>query len=108
MSLDQRTDAMPADDPIHEFVTPQKRGLVAFPARLRERLRLDEPGAQVEFIETADGRIEVRGLLPIDAEQAWFWTERWQSMEREVDAHVAAGRVRSFDSVDDLLSSLPD
>jgi hypothetical protein len=30
------------------------------------------------------------------AHQRWFWGERWQEMEREVDAHVSAGRVVSF------------
>lgn len=31
--------------------------------------------------------------MPIPADQRWFWTERWQQREREVDAHVAAGEV---------------
>ena len=42
---------------IHEFVTPQRRGLIALPPSVRRHLHLDEPGAQVEFIELADGRI---------------------------------------------------
>jgi hypothetical protein len=25
--------------------------------------------------------------------QAWFWTERWQRMERETDEDIAAGRI---------------
>jgi len=108
MTLEQVADPMATDGPIHEFVAPQKRGLVAFPARLRERLGLDQPGAQVEFIELDDGRIEVRGVLPLPVEQTWYWTERWQTMEREVDAHVAAGRLSTFESVDDLLDFLPD
>ena len=31
--------------------------------------------------------------LPVPADQRWFWTDRWQEREREVDAHVAAGGV---------------
>jgi hypothetical protein len=99
---------MASDHRIHEFVTPQRRGLVALPTQVRERLHLDQPGAQVEFIEFDDGRIEVRGALPVPSDQAWFWTERWQAMEREVDEHVAAGRVESYDSVDDFLDALDD
>jgi hypothetical protein len=48
-------------------------------------------------------------LIPehtVDASQAWFWSERWQAMEREADAAIAAGRLRKFDSADDLLAEL--
>ena len=40
------------------------------------------------------------------ASQAWFWSDRWQSIEREADAAIAAGRVRRFNSGDDLLGEL--
>ena len=93
---------------IHEFVTPQRRGLIALPPSVRRHLHLDEPGAQVEFIELADGRIEVRGVLPVPADQAWFWTERWQRREHEVDQHAAAGAVQTFSSADEFLDSLDD
>ena len=95
-------------DRIHEFVSPQSRGVIALPAALRRRLHLDQPGAQLEFVEHDDGRIEVRGVLPVPADQAWFWTDRWQALEREVDADVAAGRVTVFDSADALLAALDD
>jgi antitoxin MazE len=97
---------MATDRRIHEFVTPQRRGLVALPSAVRERLHLDQPGVQVEFVELDDGRIEVRGTVPVPSDQAWFWTERWQAMEREVDEHVAAGRVETFASVDEFLDAL--
>lgn len=91
---------------IHEFVAVQKRGVATIPASVRRRLHLDEPGAQLEILETADGRFEIRGVLPVDADQAWFWTDRWQQMEREVDADLAAGRSVRTDSVGDFLSEL--
>ena len=97
------TDTQPL---IHEFITPQRRGLIALNGRLRERLRLDDPGAQLEFIEREDGVIEVRGVLPVPADQQWFWSERWQKMEREADADIEAGRTSSFESVDDFLADL--
>lgn len=93
---------------IHEFVSPQSRGVIALPAALRKRLHLDQPGAQLEFVERDDGTIEVRGVLPVPADQAWFWTDRWQAMEREADADVAAGRVTRHDSVEDLIAALRD
>lgn len=87
------------------FVTVQSRGTLALPADVRRRYHLDEPGAQVEVIER-DGVIELRPHLPVAADQQWFWTERWQTREREVDAHVAAGEVETHDSADDFAAHL--
>jgi len=44
------------------------------------------------LIERDDGRIELVPVVAVPADQAWFWTDRWQQMEREADADVAAGR----------------
>ena len=43
---------------------------------------------------------------PVPADQAWFWTERWQEMEAEADEDVRAGRVTRSDSIDDFLKDL--
>ena len=91
---------------VHEFVAVQKRGVVTLPPVVRERLSLNTPGAQLEIVEADDGRFEIRGTVPVPADQAWFWTERWQRMEREADADLAAGRVIGSDSVDELLDDL--
>jgi AbrB family looped-hinge helix DNA binding protein len=84
----------------------QQRGLIALPAEVRRRLHLDEPGAQVEVIERDDGVLELRPALPVPADQAWFWTEHWQQREREVDEHVAAGRVQVHESTEAFLDHL--
>ena len=88
------------------FVTIQSRGTLALPVSLRRRLHVDEPGAQIEIIEQDDGRLELRSVLPVPADQRWFWSERWQAMERDVDAHVAAGRVTVVDGPDALFEDL--
>lgn len=88
------------------FVTVQSRGTVALPANLRRRLHLDEPGAQIQIIEQADGRVELRPVLPVPADQRWFWTDRWQAMEREVDEHIEAGRVTVVDGPEGLFEHL--
>src|ERR1700736_3786728 len=90
----------------HGYVTVQSRGVVALPAEVRRRLHLDEPGAQVEITERDDGVLELRPSLPIPADQRWFWTERWQQREREVDADVAAGEVAVHPDGDALLDHL--
>ncbi|HVX19842.1 MAG TPA: AbrB/MazE/SpoVT family DNA-binding domain-containing protein [Acidimicrobiales bacterium] len=89
------------------FVTlSASRGSITLPADVRSRHHLDEPGAQVEVVEREDGVIELHPQLPHRADQAWFWTERWQAMEREAEDDVAAGRVETFESADDFLGDL--
>lgn len=88
------------------FVALQSRGLIALPAGIRKRHRLDEPGAQVEVTEREDGVIELRAHVPVPAAQSWFWTERWQQQEREVDGHVAAGEIATHATGDDFLAHL--
>ena len=42
----------------------------------------------------------------VDKSQAYFWTRRWQEGEREADEDIKAGRVKTFDSVDELVKDL--
>ena len=44
--------------------------------------------------------------LAVAEDQTWFWTEEWQSGEREAEADLAAGRYQVFDSMEDLLEDL--
>ncbi|HXZ98820.1 MAG TPA: AbrB/MazE/SpoVT family DNA-binding domain-containing protein [Candidatus Binatia bacterium] len=87
------------------YVSVQSRGLIALPATIRRNLGLDQPGAQVEVIER-EGEVVLRPYLPVPADQAWFWTERWQRMEREADEAVAAGRVTVVDGAEAMLADL--
>jgi AbrB family looped-hinge helix DNA binding protein len=87
------------------FVTVQARGVIAIPSALRRQLGLDRPGAQVEVVER-DGEIILRPHVPVPSDQAWFWTERWQKMEHQADGAIAAGKVASFENVDDFLADL--
>ena len=79
---------------------------MALPADLRRRLRLDRDNAQVQLIEHEDGRLELRPVVTVPADQAWFWTERWQAMERQADAEVAAGKSTVVEGTDELIAHL--
>jgi bifunctional DNA-binding transcriptional regulator/antitoxin component of YhaV-PrlF toxin-antitoxin module len=84
------------------LLTIQSRGTVALPADLRRRLHLDQANAQIKLVEGEDGRIELVPVVAVPADQAWFWTDRWQTMEREADADVAAGRTTVVDGLEGL------
>jgi bifunctional DNA-binding transcriptional regulator/antitoxin component of YhaV-PrlF toxin-antitoxin module len=88
-------------------VTVQGRGVISLPVELRRRFHLDEPGAQLQVVERDDGTIELIPLVAIPASQRWFWSERWQAMEREVDEDVARGDVTTVEA-DDFLGMLDD
>ena len=80
-----------------------QRGTVTIPKQVRADL---PEGSQFEVVRRDDGVIELRPLPERDPSQAWFWTERWQQMEREADADYAAGRYKTFDDVESFLADL--
>jgi uncharacterized membrane protein len=42
----------------------------------------------------------------VDKSQAYFWTRKWQEAEREADEDIKAGRIKTFDSADELVREL--
>lgn len=89
-----------------QFITIQSRGLLSLPKELRARHGLDAPGAQVEVVERDDGVIELHPHVAVPADQAWFWSQRWQALEREVGGHVERGEVERFDDSAAFLDAL--
>ena len=85
-------------------VTLRPNGQITLPAELRERV-----GARTGDVFVADVEDDALVLRPkrlIDPADAWFWTPEWQKAEREVDADIRAGRVKTFNSVEDLIADL--
>ena len=83
------------------------KGQITVPRVLRERLGVRE-GDDLIFYENEEGQVVVDAAQTIPPDQAWFWTERWQQMEREVQADYDAGRYKEFDNVEDLIADLND
>jgi AbrB family looped-hinge helix DNA binding protein len=77
---------------------------ITLPSELADQLHLEE-GDLISFEPTKDG-ILMRPQKLIDATQAWFWTPRWQAMERQADEDLKAGRYRDFDTDEEFLKSL--
>jgi bifunctional DNA-binding transcriptional regulator/antitoxin component of YhaV-PrlF toxin-antitoxin module len=88
---------------------PKKAGKVLVEVTDRGTITLPKPfrGASLyEVREREGGRLELIPQHTVDAAQSWFWSERWQAMEREASADIVAGRVRRFDSADDFIAEL--
>lgn len=114
MAKARKDSEPPAQEPVdifHGCISLQGRGVVTLPAALRRKLHLDEKGSQVEVVERADGVIELRPLLAIPADEAWFWTPEWQARVQEGMEAIAAGKVtrhKTRTEADALLESLMD
>lgn len=74
-------------------VTAEERALI-------ERLRALDSYRRIKLIE-----IMLDEGDP-DPDQAYFKAEAWQAAEREADEDIAAGRVSTFDTVDDMITHL--
>lgn len=86
------------------FSQVRKKGQVTIPTEIREAARITE-GTVLEFELTDDG-IVVRPKEMVDADQAWFWKQRWQEGELEASAELAAGKGRVYKSDAALLAAL--
>ena len=60
----------------------------------------------MRLVERDDDVIELHSPVAVPADQAWFWSEPWELIEREAEADVAAGRVVVTDGPDEFLEEL--
>ena len=81
-----------------------RHGQITLPASVRKQLGIEE-GDLVE-IDVEDEKAVLMPKKLVDKSQAYFWTRRWQEGEREADEDIKAGRVKTFDSVDELIKDL--
>lgn len=71
---------------------------------MRRKLGIEE-GDLVE-IQVVDEKAVLMPKRLVDKSQAYFWTKKWQAAEKEADEDTKAGRVKTFDSVDELIKDL--
>jgi len=83
------------------------KGQVTLPQEVRAELGLQE-GDDIQFRPNENGEFVIEPLLTIPPEQAWFWSERWQKMEREAQADIESGRVSRYKDIDQAIEALED
>lgn len=55
------------------------------------------------------GKLRERAGLPpknVPEDQAWFWTDEWQAMEREADESMESGDYVEFGNMDEAIKYL--
>ncbi len=93
--------------PVYYKTRLRPKGQITLPSKIRNLLKLNA-GDDLAFSVDEQGKVNLSRLEVIPPDQAWFWTERWQKMEREVEEDIAAGRTETFDSVDDFINYLDE
>ena len=98
---------------------PTRQPRVALDTRIAKRPRLvvqvpptKEPQirqALKQLSRTKNGvsaQAVVLDALRIAAEQTYFWTPAWQAKERAADQAITEERIRTFDSIEEMLNVL--
>ena len=85
------------------MLAPEERKLLQQARHKIERIRKDL--GRSKGLTPAEADIAVRARL-IDSDQRWWWTEAWQSGERQAERDLRVGRVKVFESANELLQDL--
>jgi len=85
------------------MLAPEERKLLQQARRKIARIRKDLGRSKGLTPTEADAAVRA-GL--IDSDQRWWWTEAWQSGERQAERDLRVGRVKVFESANELLQDL--
>ncbi len=83
----------------------RNKGQITVPSEVRQLLGAAE-GDDLLFYADESGHVIVSRAQIIPPDQAWFWSQRWQQLEREAQADLQAGRVLEFSDVQAALAAL--
>ncbi len=81
------------------------RGQITLPPEIRKKLKVGE-GDDVLFYVNEQEQVVMGQVHTIDPKQAWFWTERWQKAEREVQEEIDAGNLLEFENAEEFIKHL--
>lgn len=89
---------------MEELISVRKKGQVTLPLSMRKKLGIKEESFVMARI--VDDTIVLVPQETVDRDQAWFWKKRWQKLEAEAEKDIAAGRTKTFDSVEDFFHEI--
>lgn len=89
---------------MEDVVKLRARGQVTLPSFIREKLHLEE--GNLVLLKVVDETVVLVPQETVDKDQSWFWREKWQKLEAEAEEDILKGRVKSFDSVEELFAEI--
>jgi antitoxin MazE len=82
----------------------RNRSQVTLPNEIVKKMRLQK-GDNLDIILEED-KIIIKPILVIDRSQSWFWSKKWQEMEKETDDDIKHGRVQKAKNIKELIQKL--
>jgi len=82
----------------------KQKSQVTIPKEIVKKLNL-KIGDKLEVMEQ-DGKVILTPVIVVPKDQAWYYSERWQMMERQVDEQIAEGKVYQANSKEELFKDL--
>ena len=86
-------------------IVVRNRNQITIPKEYTEYVNVGE-GEELRYEMTDDGALILRPVITVPKDQAWFWTEKWQSEEREVDEEIKTGQISSPQNAEDFINDL--
>jgi len=87
-----------------ELIKVREKGQITLPLYMREKVHIEK--GSILLAKVINNTIVLIPQETIDKDQAWFWTKRWQKLEAEAEQDIREGKVKSFDSVEDLIDEM--
>ena len=82
----------------------RRRSQVTLPSEVVKKMKLQE-GDNLD-IAIEDDRIVIKPVLVINRSQSWFWSKKWQEMEKGADEDIKHGKVHRAKNVEELIEKL--
>jgi len=89
---------------MENLIKVREKGQITLPLYMRKKLHIKQ--GDLVLAKIVDNAVVLIPQETIDKDQAWFWTERWQKLETEAELDIQRGRVKSFDSVEELFDEM--
>jgi len=89
---------------MEELIKVREKGQITLPLYMRKKVHIEK--GSIVLAKVIDNTIVLIPQETIDKDQAWFWMERWQKLEEEAERDIREGKVKSFDSVEDLIDEM--
>jgi len=86
-------------------IVVRNRNQITIPKEYTEYVNVGE-GEELRYEMTDDGALILRPVITVPKDQAWFWTDKWQAEEREVDEEIKTGQISSSQNAGDFINDL--
>lgn len=80
------------------------RSQITIPSEVIKRLNLKQ--GDILEVDVEGDHIILRPVIAIPKDQAYFWTQEWQSEERQIQSDIESNNIKSAESTDELFKDL--